>query len=125
MLLPDGFSVLIEVAADDSTREQGLMFRDHLPEDRGMLFLFATTSEYAFWMKNTLIPLDMIWLDEQRHVVHVAHDVPPCKADPCASYPPNALARYVLELRAGAAAKHRVVNGSALQFIGLEGISPR
>jgi uncharacterized membrane protein (UPF0127 family) len=125
VVLPDGFSVFVEVAADDSTREQGLMFRDRLPGDRGMIFLFPATNEYAFWMKNTLIPLDMIWIDEQRHVVHVAHDVPPCKADPCPSYPPKALARYVLELQAGAASKHRVIEGAALQFTGLESISPR
>lgn len=125
MLLPDGFSVAIEVAADDSTREQGLMFRDRLPEDRGMVFIFPTAGEYAFWMKNTLIPLDMVWLDEQLKVVHVAHDVPPCKADPCPSYPPNAVARYVVELQAGAAAKHKVVDGTTLRFSGLEGISAR
>src|SRR5437762_8247436 len=84
---PDKFTVHVEVAADDPTREQGLMFRDRLPEDRGMIFLFLASGVYPFWMKNTLIPLDMIWIDDKNHVVTVASDVPPCKADPCPSYP--------------------------------------
>jgi uncharacterized protein len=114
--LPDGYQVKVELAANDDTRAQGLMFRDRVNPGTGMLFLFAQTGEYPFWMKNTLVPLDMIWIDEGRRVVHVAANVPPCKADPCPSYPPNAQARYVLELGAGEAAKHRVVKGSTLKF---------
>lgn len=124
-VLPDGFAVTVEVAADDSTRQQGLMFRDRLADDRGMIFIFPSIGEYAFWMKNTLIPLDMIWLDDQRKVVRVSHDVPPCKADPCPSYPPNVQARYVLELAAGMAAKHNVKEGVILQSHGLDHIEPR
>jgi len=115
-VLPDGYQVRIELVADDDTRAQGLMYRDRVPAGTGMLFLFAQSGEYPFWMKNTLVPLDMIWLDEARRVVHVASSVPPCKADPCPSYPPNAQAKYVLELGAGEAAKHRVANGATLTF---------
>ena len=115
-VLPDGYRVKIELAADDPTREQGLMYRDRVSAGTGMLFLFPQAGDYPFWMKNTLVPLDMIWLDDQRRVVHVASNVPPCKADPCPSYPPNAPSRYVLELGAGEAAKHRVANGSTLTF---------
>src|SRR5713226_3052148 len=70
--LPDGSAVAIEIAANDETRAQGLMYRDQLREGTGMLFLFAATGDYPFWMKNTLIPLDMVWIDENRKVVHVA-----------------------------------------------------
>ncbi len=115
-VLPDGYQVRIELATDDDTRERGLMFRDRVPAGTGMLFMFTQAGEYPFWMKNTLVPLDMIWLDDQRKVVHVASNVPPCKADPCPSYPPNATAKYVLELGAGEAARHRVVNGATLAF---------
>lgn len=115
-VLPDGYQVKIELAADDDARAQGLMFRDRVPQGTGMLFLFPQPGDYPFWMKNTLVPLDMIWLDGQKRVVHVAANVPPCKADPCPSYPPNATAGYVLELGAGEAAKHRVVVGSTLAF---------
>jgi uncharacterized membrane protein (UPF0127 family) len=122
IVLPDGFVVHVEVAADDPTREQGLMYRDRVADDRGMIFFFPQAGVYPFWMKNTLIPLDMIWIDQQKKVVHVARDVPPCKADPCPSYSPDASASYVLELAAGVAARHRVATGSVLDFKGLENI---
>jgi len=123
--LPDGFTVAVEIAADDETRAQGLMFRDQVREGTGMLFLFPKTGDYPFWMKNTLIPLDMIWIDESHKVVHVSSDVPPCKADPCPSYPPNAPARYVLELGAGVAKQHKVVTGSTLPFQGMDNLIVR
>lgn len=122
VVLPDGSAVHLEIAADDPTRTQGLMFRDRVPEGTGMLFIFAHPDEFPFWMKNTLVPLDMIWIDEQNRVVHVEANVPPCKADPCPSYPPHAIAKYVLELGGGQAAKHRVVNGSTLRFERLENV---
>ena len=125
--LPDGYTVAIEVAADDATRAQGLMYRDQVRDGWGMLFFFTTTAEYPFWMKNTLIPLDMIWIDENRKVVHVEPNVPPCKTndDNCPSYPPHAPARYVLELAAGMAAKHHVTTGSTLRFEGTENVIVR
>ena len=125
IVLPDGSTVQIEIATDDDTRAQGLMFRDRVPEGTGMLFLFPEAGEFPFWMKNTLVPLDMIWIDDQRRVVHVEPNVPPCKADPCPSYPPHAVAKYVLELGAGQAAKHRVENGSTLKFNRLDNVVVR
>jgi uncharacterized membrane protein (UPF0127 family) len=122
VIFPDGAVIAVELAADDATRTQGLMYRDHLPDDRGMIFLFPATAEYSFWMKNTLIPLDMIWLDENRTIVHIAHDVPPCKADPCPSYPPNAQAKTVLEVAAGVAAKHQLANGQTLRYEGFDNV---
>jgi uncharacterized membrane protein (UPF0127 family) len=125
IVLPDGFSVSVEVAADDPTREQGLMYRDQLAADRGMIFVFAESGVYPFWMKNTLIPLDMIWIDEGQHVVTAMYGVPPCKADPCPSYPPTGKAKYVLELASGVGRTHKVVNGSQLRFVGLDHVVVR
>lgn len=122
IVFPDGFAVSVEVAANDETRQQGLMYRDQLAENRGMIFLFTQPGEYPFWMKNTLIPLDMIWLDAAHRIVHIAHDVPPCKADPCPSYPPNAQSSYVLETAAGVAARHKLKDGDVLRYEGLDGI---
>jgi uncharacterized protein len=122
IILPDKSAVIVEVASDDPTREQGLMYRDHMAEDRGMIFLFPQAGEYPFWMKNTLIPLDMIWMDADHRIVHIAHDVPPCKADPCPNYPPNAKASSVLELAAGVAAKHHLRDGDVLRFEGMESV---
>jgi len=120
IVLPDNFVVSVEVASDDPTRQQGLMYRDHMADDRGMIFLFPQAGEYPFWMKNTLIPLDMIWMDAQHRIVHIAHDVQPCKADPCPNYPPNAQAISVLELAAGVAAKHHLADGNILRFEGMD-----
>jgi uncharacterized membrane protein (UPF0127 family) len=120
IVFPDGYVVRVVVAADDATRQQGLMYRDTLPVDRGMDFFFSNTGNYPFWMKNTLIPLDMIWIDPQKKIVHVAHDVPPCKADPCPSVPPGADAKYVLEVAAGVAARHGLANGQTLRFEGFD-----
>jgi len=122
VVLPDGAPIHVEVAADNATREQGLMYRDQLAADRGMIFLFPATAEYSFWMKNTLIPLDMIWIDEGYKIVHISHDVPPCKADPCPSYPPNVLSKSVLELASGVAAKHRLALGQTVRFEGMDNI---
>jgi uncharacterized membrane protein (UPF0127 family) len=120
VILPDGTSIHVEIAADEETRQQGLMYRDRLAEDAGMLFFFAKTDEYPFWMKNTLIPLDIIWIDEQKKIVHIGRDIPPCRADPCVSYAPGAKSRYVLELAAGVAAKHRLAEGNLLRFEGVD-----
>lgn len=126
VIFPDNFAVQVEIAADEATRQQGLMFRDHLADDRGMIFLFPAKDVYPFWMKNTIIPLDMIWIDDAKRVVTVASDVPPCKADPCPSYPlPNgpAAARYVLETAAGVAKKHRIEPGMTLRMEGLDNVT--
>lgn len=114
VVLPDGAVIAVEVVADPETRALGLMHRPSLRADRGMLFLFPDTDVHSFWMKDTLIPLDMIWMDERGGVVDVKANVPPCKADPCPSYTPSGAARYVLELAAGQAAEHDVVPGGQL-----------
>jgi uncharacterized membrane protein (UPF0127 family) len=125
VVFPDGTAVSVEVAADDALRQQGLMYRDRLPETSGMIFLFTQNAEYPFWMKNTLIPLDMIWIDRDRKIAHIAANVQPCKADPCPSVPPNAISRYVLEVAAGVAAKHHLAAGQTLRFEGLDNVVVR
>ena len=122
VVFPDGFVVRVELATDNESRAQGLMFRDKLRDGTGMLFLFPTTGEYPFWMKNTLIPLDMVWIDEQRRIVHVKTDVPPCEADPCPSYAPGVPARYILEVAAGVARQHQLRAGNVLRFENVEGV---
>ena len=82
----NGKSVTAELAVTDEERARGLMFREKVLPDQGMLFVFDREDVHAFWMKNTLVPLDMLWLDSDRRVIHIAADVPPCQADPCPSY---------------------------------------
>ncbi|HVT43986.1 MAG TPA: DUF192 domain-containing protein [Thermoanaerobaculia bacterium] len=125
VVLPDGTPIAVEIAADEAMRQQGLMYRESVPEGRGMLFLFPATDIYPFWMKNTMIPLDIIWIDETLAIVDVAEHVPPCRADPCPSYAPRAAARYVLELRAGAAREHGVAAGKGVKFHAVQALEVR
>jgi uncharacterized membrane protein (UPF0127 family) len=115
--LPSGQSVTAELAATETERARGLMFREKLLPDQGMLFVFEKESAYAFWMKNTLIPLDMLWLDRDRRIVHIERNVPPCKADPCPSYGPARPGLYVLELQAGAADRFGLKPSDRLDFV--------
>ncbi|HKE46577.1 MAG TPA: DUF192 domain-containing protein [Rhodanobacteraceae bacterium] len=104
----------IEIAEDDASRAHGLMDRTHMDDDHGMLFVFQDDAPRAFWMKNTKIPLDMLYFDADRRLVSVQHNVPPCVADPCPAYSSGAPARYVLELNAGQAEKLGVSSGDEL-----------
>jgi uncharacterized membrane protein (UPF0127 family) len=125
VILPDGSVIGVEIAAEEELRAQGLMYRDHLANDAGMLFFFAEDGEYPFWMKNTRIPLDMIWIDSNRRIVHITHDVPPCRIADCPSYPPNAISRYVLEVAAGVAKQHGLKEGDVLRYEGTENVVVR
>ncbi len=107
----------IEIADDDAERARGLMFRDALPSGHGMLFIHDAEEPQAYWMKNTKIPLDILYFDDERKLVAQQRDVPPCSlGDGCPSYPSDAPARYVLELNAGEAARLQLKDGAELRF---------
>lgn len=107
----------VEIADDDQKRVRGLMFRDSMDADKGMLFVFERDEPRAFWMKNTRIPLDILYFDQARRLVSQQRDVPPCTfGNRCPAYPSDAPATYVLELNAGQAAKLRLENGTELRF---------
>lgn len=107
-----------ELATDEAGREYGLMHRDALAADHSMLFVFVDERPRAFWMKNTLIPLDILYFDTERRLVSTQADVPPCKADPCPTYPSTGPARYVLELSAGTARRIGAQAGDVLKIDG-------
>lgn len=125
VVFPNGFVVSVEPVADDELRAQGLMFRDHLDPGTGMLFFFPEDGVYSFWMKNTRIPLDMIWIDAAKKIVHMKNDVPPCRIDNCPSYDPGVPARYVLEVAGGEAARNGFRVGDVLRFEGMDHIVAR
>ncbi|TLX20873.1 DUF192 domain-containing protein [Thermomonas fusca] len=107
----------VELADDDAERARGLMFRDAMADDRGMLFIHDAQEPQAYWMKNTKIALDILYFDNDRKLVAQQRDVPPCSlGDACPSYPSNAPARYVLELNAGQAEKLKLQDGATLTF---------
>ncbi|UNM96131.1 DUF192 domain-containing protein [Ignatzschineria rhizosphaerae] len=97
-------TIIVELALDGYSQAKGLMFRESMPENSGMLFMFSETQPLSFWMKNTLIPLDIIYITEAGEVVNIA-TAQPCKIKNCPLYPSIAPAKYVLELNAGRAAE--------------------
>lgn len=107
----------VEVANDDAARAKGLMFRHSMPDDHGMLFIHDREEPQAYWMKNTRIPLDILYFDEDRRLVSAQLGVPACSlGNACPPYPSTGPARYVLELNAGVARDLGVAPGDELVF---------
>ena len=106
----------VEIAADDASRAQGLMNRESMADGQGMLFIFEREGPQSFWMKNTLIPLDILYFDDDRRLVSASRRVPPCRTARCPSYPSRAPARYVLELNGGLAEQIGASIGDELHF---------
>lgn len=104
----------LELATTPEQRSQGLMFRKELDPDQGMLFIFEEEGNHCFWMKNTYIALDMIWLDSNKEVIHIAKNVQPCKTKICPSICPGKMAKYVLEVNAGTCDSLRLRIGDSL-----------
>ncbi len=117
--LPDGQAVLAELAVTLAEQERGLMSRTELNPDRGMLFLFDRADFYGFWMYQTLIPLDIVWLDANRRIVFISANTPPCQSassQACPVYGGQQQSQYVLELAADEALRHRLQLGDRLEF---------
>lgn len=107
----------VEVADDEKERARGLMFRDQMAADHGMLFIHDQEAPQAYWMKNTRIPLDIFYFDGSRKLVSVQRRVPPCSlGDQCPPFPSEGPALYVLELNAGLADELGVKSGDVLAF---------
>jgi uncharacterized membrane protein (UPF0127 family) len=120
-VMPDGTRVQLELALTDEEKQLGLMFRDTLPADRGMVFIYEADGPLEFWMKNTFIPLDLLWVSASGEVVDVRANVQPCRSDPCPAYGSSKPARAVLEVNAGFASAHGVRPGDRLMFNNVPG----
>lgn len=101
----------VEIADTAEERARGLMFRNNLGEDRGMLFIFESEGVYPFWMKNTLIPLDIIWMDSEKKIVYISRNTTPCETEVCPSYNPNKKSKYVLEINGGLCDRLKIKEG--------------
>ena len=106
----------VELAKTEAEREKGLMYKTYLNKNAGMLFIFNKEGIYPFWMKNTLISLDIIWIDGNNEVVFISHDAQPCKSLICPTINPSAKAKYVLEINAGMAKKTGFKAGDSLEL---------
>jgi len=103
----------IEVADNDAEREQGLMYRDTMAENNGMLFLMETEEMQAFWMKNTILPLDILFVDSERRIVNIHKNCKPYSLDQLPSAKP---ALYVVEVNAGYTDKFGIKPGDLIAF---------
>ena len=111
-----GKRYVVEIADDAGERERGLMFRDEMAADHGMLFIHDAEEPQQYWMKNTKIPLDIMYFDHARKLVSVAH-APPCSlGDKCPPFPSDGPSLYVLELNAGTADAIGAKAGDELKF---------
>jgi uncharacterized protein len=106
-------TIKAEVAGTDGQRQMGLMFRESMADDEGMIFLFPTERHNAFWMHNTLIPLDMLFIDSDWKVVGIVENARPLTDD---SRSVNKMSQYVLELNAGAAERYGLGEGTEVRF---------
>lgn len=106
----------VEIADTVEERAVGLMNRSELSRDRGMLFIFEQPGKYSFWMKNTLISLDIVWISESFEIVEIEEDVQPCVTSECKSYGGSVPAQYVLEVNTGEVERNGFAKGDLVQI---------
>lgn len=105
----------VEIADENQERQKGMMFREKLDENSGMLFVFDEEGNRTFWMKNTMISLDMIFIDKNFRIIDIKNAVP-CDAEPCVLYKSSMPALYVLEVNSNFSAKNNVKVGDKIIF---------
>jgi uncharacterized membrane protein (UPF0127 family) len=116
--LPNGREIRAEIKTTPEAMRFGMMFRDSLPKDTGMLFVHGKPGAYNYWMHNVRIPLDIIFMDSQRTILGIAAGAAPCNLEPnrCTQYGSNANTRYVLEVAGGEARRLGLKPGDVLRF---------
>lgn len=118
--LPDGQVIRCETMTEKLEMMRGMMFRDSLPPNNGMLFIHANAAKVPYWTYQVRIPLDILWLDRQRRIVEISPQSQPCndsrKASECPQYGGNAMSTFVLELAGGVAEKHGLKLGDQLEW---------
>ena len=117
--LPSGKKIMAETMRTQEDQARGMMFRDALPKDRGMLFVHTVEGLYPYWMFNCKVPLDIVWMNKNRQVVEISLNTPPCPSTnsaECPNFGGHQNAQYVLELNGGAAIEYGIAAGSQLNF---------
>jgi len=109
--------LLADIAADPNQKSLGLGVRNNMTEAEGMLFPFENEARHGFWMNGMKFPIDIIWLDAGKKVVHIEPDLKPCPSVlDCPNYEPDSNALYVLETVAGFSERHDVTVGTQAEF---------
>ncbi len=113
----NGLVLVADIAATDEQRTKGLSVKDRLAENEAMLFVFDKEAEHTFWMKNMKFPIDIIWIDTDKTVVHIEHNLQPCSSELlCPTYKPIDDSLYVLETVGGFAERHDIIKGTRADF---------
>jgi len=108
---------VIEVVDSEPQRQLGLMFREKLEGDKGMLFVYDRQGRHSFWMKNMRFPLDIIWINREKEIVAIDEDVPACRqGQDCPEFSPPVEVKYILEVNAGFTRKNKVRVGEKVSF---------
>ncbi len=113
----DNICFNVELAITYAEKSEGLMFREFLNHSDGMLFVYDSEKKYSFWMKNTLIPLDIIWINSDYKIVTIKTAYPCIKDEECISYAPDEKAQYVLEINANLTDKYDIHIGETAEFV--------
>ncbi len=118
LTLPGGQVLRVETEVSNFELLRGLMFRTSLAPDRGMLFVYPKPDHYQTWMYQTLIPLDIIWMDSNRQIVALDENAPPCKtqASKCPKYGGKMISAFALEIGGGMAKKYGLHPGQTVQW---------
>ena len=118
VMLPDGSTVHVELAKTEAERNYGLMGRTALPQGRGMLFIHDHPGQSPYWMYHCKIDLDIVWMDQDHHIVEMSPNTRPCKgkASTCPSYGGHATSLYVIELPVGSIKAHNLQVGQTVNF---------
>ncbi|MBI3810853.1 MAG: DUF192 domain-containing protein [Nitrospirae bacterium] len=115
--LPNGKQILAQVAESPEKQVVGLFFAKKLPPDGAMLFIYEDEDSHRLWTKNSHFPIDMIWMDRDRKILHVEEAAPPCATDPCPTYgPKEPEALYVMQAAAGFAKSNSLQPGMSMTF---------
>ena len=117
--MPSGQVLHLELAVTPEERGVGLMFRESIPDNSGMFFVFERCGVHTFWMKNCFFPIDIVWLDRKGTVVKILYDLPPCREKNCPHYSPDTDACYAIEVNAGMAEKLGITERGSLPIQGV------
>ncbi len=113
----NGLVLTADIAATDEQKRMGLSVKSSLAENEAMLFVFDNEAQHPFWMKDMKFPIDIIWIDRDKTVVHIEHNLPPCESGLlCPTYTPIQDSLYVLETVAGFTERHGVARGTQVDF---------
>ncbi len=107
-------AITVEIADSPAEWQEGLMHRSVLPEGKGMLFIFPDEGQRSFWMKNTLIPLDMIFVSANYTIIDINKNAQPCSV--CDSYRSSGRAKYVIEVNANFTSEHNISIGDTIKI---------